>query len=169
MATPKERNTYVKKQITSTLLTMLKKQPLSEITISMLVKEAQVGRASFYRNYESLEDVITQYDQELVQAWAETFTADPNSSVHNVFTSLFKHYKEHEDFYMMLYRNDLTYLIRDTIYQRSGIQPGMSDKESYRLAFLSYGIYGWVREWMKRGMKEIPEDITLAELLGTVR
>ncbi|MDO4648596.1 MAG: TetR-like C-terminal domain-containing protein [Eubacteriales bacterium] len=160
MATSKERNTYVKEQITSTLLNMLKKKSLSEITISMLVKEAQVGRASFYRNYESLEDVIAQYDKKIVHAWAETFAVDPNASAHNVFTSLFRHYKEHEDFYMMLYRNDMTYLIRDTIYHRAGIQTGMSDNESYRLAFLSYGIYGWVCEWMKRGMKEIPEDVT---------
>ncbi len=160
MATSKERNTYVKEQITNTLLAMLEEKSLSEITISTLVKEAQVGRASFYRNYESLEDVIAQYDQKLVQAWAETFTADPNSSADKIFASLFRHYKEHENFYMMLYRNKLTYLIRDTIYHRSGIQPEMSDNESYRLAFLSYGIYGWVCEWMGRGMKEIPEDIT---------
>ena len=161
MASAQERNTYVKKQITNTLLEMLEKQPLSEITVSTLVKEAKVGRASFYRNYESLEDIIAQYDQSLIQEWGAKFEAGPESSPLNVFASLFQHYKQNEDFYMILFRNDLTNLIRDTIYRKAGPQPGMSDEESYRQAFLAYGIYGMVWEWMKRGMQDIPEDITI--------
>ena len=159
MASAQERNTYVKNQNTTTQLKRHQTKLLTEITVSTLVNEAQVARASFYRNYESLEDIIAQYDQKLINEWAKKFESTHDSELHNVLASLFQHYKEHEDFYMMLYRNDLTYLIRDTICRRIGPQPEMNDNERYCLKILAYGIYGWIREWMSRGMNDIPEDL----------
>ncbi len=160
MMTPQERNTYVKKQITNTLLKLLETRSLNSISVSMLVEEAGVARVSFYRNYNSLTDVIAQYDMALIKKWGESFEASPDASPLTLFSSLFRHYKSNEKFYMMLYRNNLTELIGDTIVRVAGPKPEMNDDESYRQAFLAYGIYGWVREWMRRGMKDIPEDIT---------
>ena len=79
MASAQERNTFVKNQITTTLLKMLETKLLSEISVSTLVNEAQVARASFYRNYESLEDIIAQYDQKLINEWAKKFKSNPDS------------------------------------------------------------------------------------------
>lgn len=55
-----EKNQYVKSQILKTLLEMMKEQPFDSIVITTLVQKAQVGRASFYRNYTSKEDVLRQ-------------------------------------------------------------------------------------------------------------
>ena len=42
-----QKNTYVKKQITATLLALLKEKPLSDITVSELTDRAEIGRVSF--------------------------------------------------------------------------------------------------------------------------
>ena len=63
-----EKNSHVKKQITHTLLDMIKKQSLTQISVRDLCNEAGVGRASFYRNYESKEDVLTAY---IIKQWRE--------------------------------------------------------------------------------------------------
>ncbi len=47
------RNAYVIKHLTDALLSLLAVKPLDDISISELVAEAGVGRASFYRNYKS--------------------------------------------------------------------------------------------------------------------
>ncbi|MGN0597366.1 MAG: TetR-like C-terminal domain-containing protein [Ruminiclostridium sp.] len=30
---------------------------------------------------------------------------------------------------------------------------------AYTTAYLSYGLYGWIEEWFKRGMQETPKEM----------
>ena len=53
-----QKNTYVKKQITLALLELLKEKPLVDISISELTQKAQIGRVSFYRTYQTQEDIL---------------------------------------------------------------------------------------------------------------
>ena len=55
------RNRYVTDGITNTLINLLKERPIAEISISEICQNACVGRTSFYRNYETKEDVIKKY------------------------------------------------------------------------------------------------------------
>ena len=55
------RNAYVIKHINEALLGLLKEKSLNEISISEICETAGVGRMSFYRNYESKEDVIKTF------------------------------------------------------------------------------------------------------------
>ena len=48
-----QKNTYVKKRITTALLALLKEKPLSDISVSELTNKAEINRVSFYRNYQS--------------------------------------------------------------------------------------------------------------------
>ena len=47
------RNSYVIGQITSALIGLLRTKTIEEVSISELCAAAGVGRASFYRNFES--------------------------------------------------------------------------------------------------------------------
>ena len=53
-----QKNTYVKKQILAALLNLLKEKPLSDISVSELTNKAEIGRVSFYRNYQNKEDLL---------------------------------------------------------------------------------------------------------------
>lgn len=154
-----EKNTYVREQITKALLHLLQTKRLDDISVSELTEQAQVGRASFYRNYQSLSDILFQYDKLMINEWATGFERDPSSSFFNVFGSLFQHYKDHADFYLLLYKNGLTETILETIKARLDINDGLENEDAYMKSFLAYGIYGWVMEWMKRGMVEEFNDI----------
>ena len=63
-----ENNTYVKKQITQALLKLMETHVFEEIKITNIVKEAMVGRASFYRNFTNKEDVIKNSWWNIAQA-----------------------------------------------------------------------------------------------------
>ena len=56
-----EKNTYVKQQITRTLIQLLEEKDISDISIKELCDTAMIGRASFYRNYSSKDNVIATY------------------------------------------------------------------------------------------------------------
>lgn len=70
-------NSYVHSQILKTLLEMMRVDNFDSITISRLTAKAEVGRASFYRNYQTKEDVLRQeaerlnLDYRMAQTWHE--------------------------------------------------------------------------------------------------
>lgn len=155
-----QKNTYVRKQITNALIQMQKNQKLSDIKIRDLCNKAEVGRASFYRNFDSKEEVLKKYSEQLIIEWGAAFEANPASSHLNVFGSLFSHYKDNAEFYTLLCRNGMSDIILNTIKGAVGLNNSeLSNQDVYSKAFLAYGIYGWVREWIERGMQESAEEI----------
>ena len=60
-----EVNSYVHSQILKTLLEMMRVDNFDSITISRLTAKAEVGRASFYRNYQTKEDVLREEAERL--------------------------------------------------------------------------------------------------------
>ena len=135
------RNSYVIGQITDALLGLLRSKPIEEVSISELCSAAGVGRASFYRNFASKEAVL--------QAGREPV---------NLMVSLLLFYKEHRDFYTLVYRNDSRILL-DTILKVCGLAPEDANAVAYTKAFIAYGIYGAVSEWIGRGMTESAEEL----------
>lgn len=147
-------NSYVRTQILSTLLAMMEEQELSAISISELVRRAGVGRASFYRNYASKEDVLRQESDRLTARWGQQFEQTPHSAPNEVLITLLDFYKLHSSFYLALYRAGLSQIILDTILQATIITPEMPNALAYTKSAVGYMIYGWVIEWIHRGMQE---------------
>ncbi len=154
-----ERNSYVRKQITRTLFEALKKEDINDISISDLCELAGVGRASFYRNYESKEDVLIQYSRQLIIDWGKQFENDPKSSFFNVFGSLFHHIKKNAEFYTILEKQNMSYLLLDAIKNKTNLSKDDPNIDAYGKAFFAYGLFGWISEWIQRGMKESPDEI----------
>ncbi len=63
------RNQYVVEHITKALLKLMRRQNFSEISISRICGEAGVGRASFYRIFESKETVISRHLKTRLDNW----------------------------------------------------------------------------------------------------
>ena len=61
------KKSFVRESITGALLELMKKQEFEDITISDLVNRAGVGRASFYRNYISKEDVLKKELEKIIK------------------------------------------------------------------------------------------------------
>ena len=156
-----QKNTYVKKQITAALLALLKEKPLSEISISELTSRAEIGRVSFYRNYRSKEDILKEESDRLIMEWGKLYESNPESAPETLFPSLFDFYRDHRDFYTTLYHSGMSSIMMETILGTIQITSEMNNLEAYLKSFWSYGIYGWLIEWIKRGMQESGEELSL--------
>jgi len=156
-----QKNTYVKKQITATLLALLKEKPLSDISISELTSKAEIGRVSFYRNYQSKEDILKEESDRLIKEWGILYETNPESAPETLFPSLFDFYRDHRDFYTTLYNAGMSSIMMETITDAIQITPEMQDLEAYMKSFWAYGIYGWMLEWIKRGMKESGKELLM--------
>ncbi len=153
------RNLYVVEHITEAVLNLMKENNLSDISISQICDEAGVGRASFYRNFESKEDVISKHLKRLLENWSKEYAL---SGRDNFVESLFEHYWKNRDICILLYRQGLAHLNLKSIVDACGPKPEQENIVAYTTAYLSYGLYGWIEEWFKRGMQETPQK--MAEL-----
>ncbi len=156
---PQEKNTYVKKQITEALIKLMSKKRINDISISEICEKAQVGRASFYRNYDSKEEVIQHHTDALINGWAEDIDKDPSANIYNFFQSLFQHFQMNQSFYKILYKQNMSSMILAAIRDRLNMDKDISLNVLYSRAFTAYGIFGWIDVWFSKGMKETPEEL----------
>ena len=59
MARKNSAHDIVIESLTEALLQLMEKKPFSEISVSELCMKAGVGRMSFYRNYSSVRDILS--------------------------------------------------------------------------------------------------------------
>ena len=65
----KEANMRVKDNITKSLFDLMHKKSFSNISITELIQTAGVARVSFYRNYDSKEDVLVKLIDDVLEEY----------------------------------------------------------------------------------------------------
>lgn len=153
------RNLYVITHITESLLELLKDKPLNDISISELCSHAQVGRATFYRNFEVKEDVLNVYIHKLFSEWIDTYESNPPKTISQMVRELFLHLEKYRDFYGLLSERGLIYLLKNVLLEIYAPKPEQPAQAAYASAYVAYTLYGWIEVWFQRGMKETPEEM----------
>lgn len=152
------RNAYVIEHITDALLKLLSEKPIGDISISELCNLAGIGRASFYRNFESKEDIVRRYINKIFKEWPDK-DSEQNKSLSGFLYSMFAHFEKHREFYELLNRRNLIYLLKDVIIDICEVKPEQPKEEAYGRAYAAYVLYGWIEVWFQRGMHETAEEI----------
>ena len=149
-----DRNNFVKREITSTLIKMMSEVPFDKITISDLVVKAQVGRASFYRNFIDKQDVLQQESNRLMVEWGGKFRFDETDKSSSTLISFLDFLKKHQRFYITLFSTGHDVIIQKAILQQFSISEDSPNVIAYLASSIGYMTYGWIYEWIKRGMQE---------------
>lgn len=71
-----EEHELVKQSVTEALISLMDVKPFSEITVTELVLKAGVARATYYRNFSSKEQVLTDYIDEILQSFYNEYPAN---------------------------------------------------------------------------------------------
>ena len=155
----RQKNSYVRRQILQALLAMMEEQDFPAISVSALTARAGVGRASFYRNFTGKEDVLRQEAARLTQCWQREWEQREAAAPNEFLISLLDFYKQHAAFYRQLYRAGLSGIVLDTILQSAAITRDLPNAAAYLRSAMAYMVYGWVIEWMRRGMQESGSEL----------
>lgn len=151
-----ENATHVRTQVTAALLRLMETREYQTISISDLASAAQVSRSSIYRNFADKGDVLRRYLNKLMEEWKRDFEATPGQELSN---SLLRHFYTNRDFYLLLYRSDLSWMLHENIKTACGLKADMPPILAYGTASIAGALFGWVDEWVSRGMKETPEEL----------
>lgn len=156
MQPKRELNAVVIESMTLALLELMQKKPFASITITELTRRAGVGRVSFYRNFDSKEDVLRTYLGTLMTEWFRPYEGKTD---YNLPETILEYYAQHKDLYILLYKQGLAHISLQSIKDACGPKPEQPNALAYVTAFISYGIYGWLEEWFRRGMQETPKEM----------
>lgn len=153
------RNAYVIGHLTGSMLALLREKPIGEISVSELCAMAGVGRTSFYRNYEEKEDILRAYIRRLFQDWTDQCGQRPDLPVKETVRLVFSHFEANRDFYSLLNKRGLVYLLKDIILDLCGFNPNQELAAAYSSAYAAFFLYGWIEVWFRRGMRDTAEEL----------
>ena len=147
---------YAVEKITDGLLELMEEMPFKEITVSDIVRRAEVGRASFYRHFDSKEAVVRHHLAKLLKEWGREFEATGRPE--ELGPTLLRHFYGHKHFYLLLHRCGLSHYLLDAIRAKMELD-NKTGSEAYSLSWFAGALYGFVDEWMRRGMITSPDEL----------
>lgn len=155
-----------KEMIISALLKLLEEKHYTQITISDIADKAQLARRTFYRNFNSKEDVIKEYYDKQSEKLMEVLKKEETLSVYIVARTYFTFMKRNLDVLRLLEKNDLLYLIlqfsQPLIYQTFKMDNITNDKSyytNYLFAFTSGAFWNVLIVWLREGAVKTPDEI----------
>lgn len=142
------------KEFQDTLLKMLKKQKMKDITIVSLCREMGISRKTFYQYFDTIEDVLyIMIDQELRSAF---LLLEYRPEVVNFFSF----WIEHKELLDMLHRNEMSDVLVDRAYNFINVY----QDSNYSTLTMKYA--GWISAiitvlvlWHRSGMKQSPNEM----------
>ncbi len=166
MAKVNEAHAIVMESLTEALLCLLEKKPLKEINVSMLCEKAGVSRISFYRNYQSMDDILIQHLTYCTEEWWKGMLLKaPDQFFCDFWPGLLAEYRKNRRLIQLLYQNDAAYILKDHIFTCCGPTSASDENDAYLRAALAGTFYGIVDEWVRRGMGDLPEGFRLMKVL----
>ena len=137
---------------------LLRKFPYKEITVSRIVQEADVSRATFYRHFETKEDIVACYANRLCQEVNEILGRLDDHSLHSVLVAYFSYWMEHIEIIHLLKSSECDYLLskhyREIMFQTMDIlreHYRLLDDKEFALAksFLISGLFQIKMQWLE--------------------
>lgn len=151
---------FLKECMADALLKLLRNTPVEKITVDQIVKEAGVGRATWFRNFTGKYDAVTYKLVCLWDRWAQEQCLPERNrfSIDNVetFFAFFYHYRQ---LHTLICLHGMHTAMYDGFYKVMMPHFGADPGECYWARFYSYGLFGLVNEWIKREFCETPEEM----------
>lgn len=166
-------NDYLKECISDAIIIYLKEKPIEKISVDEIIKKAGVGRATYFRAFNSKTEAIAFKIMKMWKQYCElndikkcSFDAD---NIRHFFTFNYsiKYILE------IIYQAGLQDAISQTLCRLMPVTDCMDKEVSankiFRESFYAYGIYGLFNKWMENGFHETPDEMThiLMEIIST--
>ena len=159
--------------------TLLSKKDISRITVSDIIDEADVGRATFYAHFETKEYLIRDMCGQLfshvidgaIGISPSLYCCDSQKYTESVFLHLFCHLckndanllvilrSENNGVFLSYFKTDLKRLIK-LRFAEEGMLNTSALPEKYLIDHISVSLVETIRWWIENGERESPEQLT---------
>lgn len=173
------RQRKTRNAIFAAFTSLLAQKDYSQITVEQIIRQADVGRATFYAHFETKEFLLRELCQELFAHVFEAAAGDSKAHSHifdceapdSVFLHLFQHLQKDDnnilqllssrnnELFLRYFKDGLIRLVRSQLPQLS-TATALQLPEDFRVNHIAATFVETVRWWASNGRKEPPEQIT---------
>lgn len=162
------RNAITKESIFTALMILMEQKEFHKISITEVTAKAGVSRMAFYRNYEILEDVITDYLDEFFSKYEQRIDEVGLDNTYEIVLMFFTSFKTEKKLMMNLLNSNLQYLLLD---KSNSFMEGVCEKfvcdkfyspakEKYTIKLLAGGFFNILTTWVLNDYQESAEYMT---------
>lgn len=154
-----QRVKLTKKLLKQSLLELMNKKPVGDITVIELCEKAEINRSTFYNHYgcpnDVLYDIECDFVEDLEQIWSKN--QDKEYPIEKRAENLCTYLMENKKLAQLLLKESYTSEFSKLLFQASHVKncyekmfDEIPDKQSRQLliAFVKSGTYNMIREWI---------------------
>ncbi len=150
---------YVDEYIINALFALMKKKEYNDISITEITNKAGVSRVSFYRNFNSKEDIIKKWIEDTTNNFLKISDINfKKDSTKDYFIKLFSHLEKYKDQSLLIYKANLIHLLKSE-FENKLLAIHEKEYDNYKSFFLAGGIFNVYYYWLRNGCKESAEEI----------
>lgn len=161
----KEIQQDTRNYIVTALLQLLQTTSLHEIKVTTLVKRAGVSRMAFYRNFDSIKEVLLSYYEPQVTALFDDVLRQV--SPEEKLAKLSEFFESFAETLLLATKRDFEFVLQEVFNKNMNRfyldnlswQDLPETTVRYWTKFMASGVYTIWREWLVNGRKESLEDI----------
>ncbi|WP_449621938.1 TetR/AcrR family transcriptional regulator [Robertmurraya sp. Marseille-Q9965] len=156
-----------KQALKESLLALMNEKDFKEITITEIVKLADLNRGTFYKHYQykenMLEEIIDDVTTDLISSYREPYKNIDIFDIHKLSSSaikIFDHVSKYGSFYTLIVKSislsGFQYKICEVI-KNLALQDlddngtNLKINREIQASFYAYAIFGMINEWVNHG------------------
>ncbi len=165
------QNSYTQKQLSfsknclfDALVGLLEEKELYEISVTDLTQRAGISRSTFYRNYKTPEDIITEFLDSMPMGFPKTIRVEEYTAF-QVVEHYFDYLLANRKFFSILQKRNLFHYMLEELDRTFAYGPfepyvhkfGFHSK--YEVSMFIGGVYKVTYDWIAGGMQESREQM----------
>lgn len=160
---------YTKKIIKESLIELLKEKELNKITVSELCEKSDINRATFYRYYIDIYDLLEKLEQELIDELKQLLPSYKDFTLKEIVKEYLKVFLENKELVSIVfsnrqnifYLNDFFYFIYENCKEKwfENIEIDEEDKTLVSI-FAFNGTLGVINYWIQNDFEEDIDKIS---------
>lgn len=156
-------------KIEKAFIEIIQTKEINKITVTDIVKKANINRSTFYVNYLDIFDLRDKIKTKMYQDLLELYKEEAIKQEHSYdYLKLFKHIKENQIYYKTMFKLNFEFLdyYDNFLEDKEAIKYyGSSKNIEYHIEFFKAGIRAIIKKWLMNNCKENPEE--MIEILNT--
>ncbi|WP_268913600.1 TetR/AcrR family transcriptional regulator [Lentilactobacillus sp. SPB1-3] len=153
-----------KEWIAQALLILLRDKPLDKITVTEITKKAGVARLTFYRNFDSKEDVIQYQSNQLFKQYLNELQQSQSAmTLEAILKTSFAYWQDGEETLQVMIKNDLLPMLEQSFRQYLAALvasfPEFNQFTHVQQYFIIGGIVQVIIDWLSHGLKPSSDQV----------
>lgn len=158
-----KREKQVKDRLMQAMISLTKEKEWSKISVTDLIIKAGVARVSFYRNFNTISDLI-EYGVDRIRAdfWKSAPPAEKGFISGEMLTYTFSYYLRQKEHILSFHHSGMPVNILDIMTESMILSFGsmtMQSIDRYSLYYYAGALYNMTICWLENGAKETPEQM----------